>query len=46
MKKFRRKKLAFALACASILGGKAQAMDENKPKSPQSLVAVGGGDFS
>ena len=42
MKKFRRKKLAFALACASILGGEAQAMDENKPKSPQSLVAVGG----
>ncbi|MBR0183779.1 MAG: hypothetical protein IJQ10_01250 [Clostridia bacterium] len=42
MKKLRRKKLAFALACASILGGEAQAMDENKPKSPQSVAAVGG----
>ena len=43
MKKFRRKKLAFALACASILGGKSQAMDKNKPQSRQTLAAVGGG---
>ena len=42
MKKFRRKKLAFALACASILGGKSQAMDKNKPQSNQTLAAVGG----
>ena len=42
MKKFRRKKLAFALACASILGGKSQAMDKNKPQSRQTLAAVGG----
>ena len=42
MKKFRRKKLAFALACASILGGKTQAMNTNKPQSRQTIAAVGG----
>ena len=42
MKKFRRRKSAFALACASISGGKTQAMNKNKPQNPQSLVAVGG----
>lgn len=42
MKKFRRKKLAFALACASILGGKTQAMDKNKHQSRQTLAAAGG----
>ena len=45
MKKFRRKKLAFALACASILGGKTQAMNMNKPQSQQTLAAVRGGDY-
>ncbi len=40
MKKFRRKKLAFAFACASIFGCKTQA-DQNI-KTEQSLAAVGG----
>ena len=40
MKEFRRKKLAFALACASILGGKTQAM--NKPQSQETVAAVVG----
>ena len=41
MKKFRRKKLAFALACASIFGCKTQAAQNIKTE--QSLAAVGGG---
>ena len=40
MKKFRRKKLAFALACASIFGCKTQAAQNIKTE--QSLAAVGG----
>ncbi len=39
MKKFRRKKLAFALACASIFGCKTQAAQNIKTE--QSLAAVG-----
>ena len=45
MKKFSRRKMALALACASILSGKTQAMDKNKPQSQQTLAAVGGGDW-
>ena len=40
MKKFSRRKIALALACASILGGRTQAM--NKPQSRQTVAAVGG----
>ena len=45
MNKFWKKKIALALACASILGNKIQAMNMNtdKTKSPQTLGAVGGG---
>ena len=39
MKKFSRRKMALALACASIFGGKTQAMKE--PQSRQNVVAVG-----
>ena len=42
MKKFIRKKIAFALACTSILGGKIQAVDTNKAQTPQTVAAVGG----
>lgn len=42
MKKFGKNKVALFLACASILGGKAQAMNKNKPQSNQTLAAVGG----
>lgn len=45
MKKFNRKKIALALACASVLGGKTQAVDKNKPQSQQILAAVGGTVF-
>ena len=41
MKKFSRKKIAFALACTSILGVKIQAMDTNKAQTPQTVAAVG-----
>ena len=41
MKKFSRRKIALALACASILGGRTQAM--NKPQSRQTVAAVAGG---
>ncbi len=40
MKKFSRRKIALALACASILGGRTQAM--NKPQSQKTVAAVGG----
>ena len=40
MKKFRRKNLALALACASVLSCKAKAMD-TKPQSRQTLAQVG-----
>ena len=40
MKKFSRRKIALALACASIFGGKTQAM--KKPQSRQTVAAVGG----
>ena len=39
MKKFGRRKIALVLACASILGGKTQAM--NKPQSQKTVAAVG-----
>ena len=37
MKKFIRKKIAFALACTSILGGKTQAVDTTKLKPREPL---------
>ncbi len=37
----KRRKIALALACASILGGKTQAMNTNKSQSRQTLAAVG-----
>ena len=40
MKRFSRRKIALVLACASILGGKTQAM--NKPQSQKTVAAVGG----
>ena len=40
MKKFSRRKIALALACASIFGGKTQAM--KNPQSRQTVAAVGG----
>ena len=40
MKKFRRKNLALALACASVLSCKAKAMN-TKPQSRQTLAQVG-----
>ena len=38
MSRFNRRKIALTLACASILGGKTQAMKE--PQSQQNLAAV------
>ena len=35
-----KNKLALVLACASILGGKAQAMNTNKPQSQQTVATV------
>ncbi len=40
MSRFNRRKIALTLACASILGGKTQAMKE--PQSQQNLAAVSG----
>ena len=40
MNKFGRRKIALALACASILGDKTQAT--NKPQSQKTVAAVGG----
>ena len=40
MNKFGRRKVALFLACASVLGGKTQAMKE--PQSRQTFAAVGG----
>ncbi len=42
MAKLGRDKVALFLACTSILGGKIQAMDANKAKTPQTVAAVGG----
>ena len=42
MKKFVRKKIAFLLACASILSCKTQARNKNEPQIQQTLAAVGG----
>jgi hypothetical protein len=39
MKRFSRRKIALVLACASVLGGKTQAM--NKPQSQKTIAAVG-----
>ena len=45
MNKFGRKKIALALACASILSGKTHAINTNKPQSRQTFAEVGGGDW-
>ena len=42
MKKFKRKKLAFALAFASILSGGTQARNKNEAQSQQTLATVVG----
>ena len=42
MKKFSRRKIALALACTSIFGGKTQAMNISKVQNPQTIGAVGG----
>ena len=42
MKKFSRNKIALLLACTSVLGNKASAMNMKKAQNPQSIVAVGG----
>lgn len=41
MSRFSRRKIALALACASVLGGKTQAMNSNMSQSKQALAAVG-----
>ena len=41
--KLGKDKIALFLACASILGGKTQAM--NKPQSQKTVAAVGGGNY-
>ena len=41
MEKLGNDKIALFLACASVLGGKAQAINTNKSQSPQSVAAVG-----
>ena len=38
----KKKKLALTLACTSVLGGKTQAMNINKPQSRQAISAVRG----
>ena len=43
MAKLGKDKIALFLACASILGGKTQAM--NKPQSQKTVAAVGGGNY-
>ena len=43
MAKLGKDKIALFLACASVLGGKIQAMNIDKPQSRQTLEAVGGG---
>lgn len=47
--KFGKKKLALALACASVLGGKTSAVNNNTNKTgvknSQTIGAVGGGGF-
>ena len=39
--KNNKKKIALAVACASVLGGKTSAIN-NKAQNPQSAAAVGG----
>ena len=46
MAKLGKDKIALFLACASVLGGKTQAMNINKAQSPQTVAAVGGGGLS
>ncbi len=43
MKKFSRRKMALALACASVFGGRTQAMNKNMSQSRQTVATVGGG---
>ena len=42
MKKFGKDKIALFLACTSVLGNKASAMNTNEAKAPQTVAAVGG----
>ncbi len=42
MKKFSKNKIALFLACASVLGGKTQAMNISKVQIPQVIGTVGG----
>ncbi|MBO6126935.1 MAG: hypothetical protein J6P21_02940 [Clostridia bacterium] len=42
MSNFGRNKIALVLACASVLGGKTQAMNTNRAKTSQIVGAVGG----
>ena len=42
MNKFGRRKIALALACTSVVGGKIRAMNMNEPQSRQTLGTVGG----
>ena len=42
MKKLSRNKIALFLACASVLGGKAQAMNKSMSRSRQTLREVRG----
>ena len=42
MSKFDKKAIALFLACASVLGGKTQAVNISKVQSPQTIGAVGG----
>ena len=46
MSKFGREKIALFLACASVLGGKTQAMNISKAQSPQTIGAIGGQEFN
>ena len=41
-KRFNRGKIALALACASILSGRTQAMNKNMSQSQKTVAEVGG----
>ena len=43
MAKLGKDKIALFLACASIFGGKTQAMNISKVQNPQTVATVGGG---
>ena len=42
MAKLGQDKIALFLACASVLGGKTQAMNISKVQNPQTIGTVGG----